>query len=91
MGAAVVIIVAIIREVRRLASFADDLAYGYSISRYVDPATAAGCTLLIISNAFARSEPRRVRGVRAIHGEANIDDKDACRKALPPHRRHGHR
>ncbi|MBX5241979.1 Ti-type conjugative transfer system protein TraG [Rhizobium sp. NLR22b] len=83
VGSIATILIAVTRETIRLATFASQLPTGRSIASYLDPATMigaatalmAGCFALrvaMIGNAaFARAEPRRVRGQRALHGEAD--------------------
>jgi type IV secretion system protein VirD4 len=72
-----------VRETVRLSAFAGQVPTRRSIFAYADPATAigaaavlmAGCFALrvaLIGNAaFAQSEPKRIRGKRAVHGEAD--------------------
>jgi type IV secretion system protein VirD4 len=64
-------------------AFAGQVPTGKSLASYLDPATLvgaasalmAGCFALrvaLIGNAaFARAEPKRIRGQRALHGEAD--------------------
>ena len=78
----IVVSLAAIREVVRLAAFAADVPAGSTIINYVDPATAIGAMLAMVAGvfalrvalrgnaAFAAAAPRRIRGKRAIHGEA---------------------
>jgi type IV secretion system protein VirD4 len=82
-GSVATILIAVMRETTRLAAFAGHMPAGKSIVSYFDPATMvgaatalmAGCFALrvaLIGNAaFARAEPKRVRGQRALHGEAD--------------------
>lgn len=82
-GAVATILIAAMRETARLAAFAAQVPAGKSLASYVDPATMvgaaaalmAGCFALrvgLIGNAaFARAEPKRIRGQRALHGEAD--------------------
>ncbi|WP_064710654.1 Ti-type conjugative transfer system protein TraG [Rhizobium bangladeshense] len=81
-GSIATILIAVMRETTRLAAFAGYVPAGKSIASYLDPATMigaaaalmAGCFALriaLIGNAaFARAEPKRIRGQRALHGEA---------------------
>jgi len=81
-GSAIVIMLAIIREGMRLSQFAGQLPAETSILSYIDPATMGGATAALFSGAFAlrvamignaafaRSEPKRIRGKRALHGAA---------------------
>jgi type IV secretion system protein VirD4 len=83
IGAAVVIAIAIAREMTRLSALVDRVASGKSITAYLDPATLIAATavflvgcfatrVIVMGNAaFASSDPRRVRGKRALHGEAD--------------------
>ncbi|WP_144340153.1 Ti-type conjugative transfer system protein TraG [Sinorhizobium sp. BJ1] len=82
-GSATTMLVATAREAARLAAFAGQVPDGKSITSYLDHATMvgaaaalmAGCFALrvaLIGNAaFARAEPKRIRGQRALHGEAD--------------------
>lgn len=82
IGATAVIMIAIMREIARLASFADAMPAVGSILNYVDPSTGMGVVLNAVvaifaarvamrgNAAFAIATPRRVSGKRAIHGEA---------------------
>lgn len=82
LGSAAVVAIAAIREGGRLAQFSGQVPAGRSVFSYLDPgamggaATALFCGLFAIrvamlgNAAFARSEPKRIRGKRALHGEA---------------------
>ncbi|MBX4967766.1 Ti-type conjugative transfer system protein TraG [Rhizobium binae] len=82
-GSITTILIAVMREATRLAVFAEHAPAGKSIASYLDPATMvgaaaalmAGCfamrVALIGNAAFARAEPKRIRGQRALHGEAD--------------------
>ncbi len=82
-GALGVVAIAIIREGTRLASFAGQLPAGRTLLSYIDPSTVIGSGAAIVAGAFAlrvarkgnaafaRSEPKRMRGRRALHGEAD--------------------
>ncbi|CAN7702963.1 Ti-type conjugative transfer system protein TraG (plasmid) [Aminobacter sp. NyZ550] len=82
IGTIAVVAIAVVRETARLVSFAGDVPPGSAITNYIDPATAIGGMLAMVAgvfalrvalrgnSAFAASAPRRVRGKRAIHGEA---------------------
>ncbi|KAA1183879.1 Ti-type conjugative transfer system protein TraG [Rhizobium tropici] len=82
-GSMATILIAVTRETTRLMAFAGQVPAGKSIASYLDPATMvgaatalmAGCFALrvaLIGNAaFARAEPKRIRGQRALHGEAD--------------------
>lgn len=82
-GGVGVIMIAAVRETMRLSAFTDQVPQGKSVLSYLDPATliGAGATAMatcfalriaLIGNAaFASPEPRRIRGKRAMHGEAD--------------------
>lgn len=82
-GSGTTILIAGLREMTRLASFAGQVPAGTSIIAYLDPATMIGAAAalmagsfalrvaLIGSAAFARDAPKRMRGKRAMHGEAD--------------------
>ncbi|MUZ74447.1 Ti-type conjugative transfer system protein TraG [Agrobacterium vitis] len=81
-GCAIVIAIAIVRETIRLSPFESEVPAGKSLLSYVDPATLIGAgaaamaacfalrVALIGNAAFASAEPKRIRGKRALHGEA---------------------
>lgn len=83
LGAGGVIAIAVVREVVRLSGFSHVLGTQQSIIGFVDPATAIGAAIALITGcfalrvvavgnaAFARPEPKRIRGKRAMHGEAD--------------------
>ncbi len=82
-GSAAVIMLAVAREGTRLSQLAGQVPAGRSILSYTDPATIGGAAsvmfcgifafrVAMVGNAaFARSEPKRIRGKRALHGEAD--------------------
>ncbi|ASP83011.1 Ti-type conjugative transfer system protein TraG [Sinorhizobium meliloti] len=82
-GSATTMLVAMAREATRLATFAGQVPDNTSITSYLDHATMVGATAafmagcfalrvaLIGNAAFARAEPKRIRGKRALHGEAD--------------------
>ncbi|ARS66174.1 Ti-type conjugative transfer system protein TraG [Sinorhizobium meliloti] len=82
-GALGVVAIAIIREGARLASFSGQLPAGRTLLSYADPSTVVGSGAAVVAGAFAlrvtmkgnaafaRSEPKRMRGRRALHGEAD--------------------
>lgn len=82
-GSAITILIAGLRETTRLAPFAGQGPAGKSILAYLDPATMTGAAALLIAGcfalrvalignaAFARDAPKRMRGKRAMHGEAD--------------------
>jgi type IV secretion system protein VirD4 len=81
-GSGGTILIAAAREISRLAVFADKVPEGKSILAYLDPATMIGAAGVLITGcfalrvalignaAFARPEPKRIIGKRALHGEA---------------------
>jgi type IV secretion system protein VirD4 len=83
IGAAIVILIAVAREATRLSALSNNVAAGQSITAYLDPATLVGATAVFLigcfalrviimgNSAFASSHPRRIRGKRALHGEAD--------------------
>ncbi|WEX79500.1 Ti-type conjugative transfer system protein TraG (plasmid) [Sinorhizobium numidicum] len=94
-GSAATMLVAAIREATRLAGFAGQVPADKSIASYLDPATIigaasaliAGCFALrvaLIGNvAFARAEPKRIRGQRALHGQADWMKMQDAAKLFP--------
>lgn len=82
-GISATILVAVIRETMRLSALVGQVPAGKSILSYLDPATMGGVGALVLSACFAlrvafignaafdSPEPKRVRGKRAMHGEAD--------------------
>jgi type IV secretion system protein VirD4 len=82
-GGGATIAIAIARETLRLIALDGQLPAGQSAVSYVDPATMIGAGAVLMSAAFAqrvavignaafaRAEPKRIRGRRALHGEAD--------------------
>lgn len=82
-GAFAVLAIAIIREGSRLAGLSGQVPAGRTLLSYADPSTIIGSGVAVLAGAFAirvavkgnaafaRSEPRRMRGRRALHGEAD--------------------
>ncbi len=82
-GNAVTVVIAIMREIVRLAGIAGNVPAGQSVLAYSDPATMVGAAAAIFSGifglrvalkgnaAFAAPGPRRIGGKRAVHGEAD--------------------
>lgn len=82
-GSMAAIFIAVVREAVRLSGIASNVPPGQSIFEYADPSTMAGAfaaffaalfalRVAIKGNAaFAMSAPRRVRGRRAVHGQAD--------------------
>ncbi|MBB3289184.1 MULTISPECIES: Ti-type conjugative transfer system protein TraG [unclassified Rhizobium] len=94
-GSTATILIAAIREMARLMPFAGQVPPGESIISYLDPATLIGVTAalmvgsfalrvaLIGNAAFARSAPKRIRGQRALHGEADWMKMQNAAKLFP--------
>lgn len=94
-GNVVTIMIAFAREAIRLAAFSADVTQGKSVLSYLDPATmlgagaatiAAGFGLRVMlrgNAAFARPMPRRIRGRRALHGEAEWMKMADAQKLFP--------
>jgi len=82
-GNAVTVVIALVREIVRLAGIAGNVPAGQSVLGYCDPATMVGAAAALFSvifglrvalkgnAAFAASGPRRIGGKRAVHGEAD--------------------
>lgn len=82
-GASVVCIAAIAREGWRLFALADRVPPGQSVFAYTDPSAMFGACAAVFTGifalrvairgnaAFAKEEPRRISGKRAVHGEAD--------------------
>ncbi|WP_085034554.1 Ti-type conjugative transfer system protein TraG [Ensifer aridi] len=82
-GAIATLLIAAIREAMRLSAFAEQVPAGKSIFNYLDPATSIGAATALMSAlfgvrvaiagnaAFAKAEPKRIYGKRALHGEAD--------------------
>lgn len=82
-GALSVVAIAVIREGTRLAGFSGQVPAGRTPLSYIDPSTVIGSGAAVIAGAFAlrvatkgnaafaRREPKRMRGKRALHGEAD--------------------
>ncbi len=78
-----VIVVAAVSEGSRLLAFAGQVPMGRTLLSYADPSTITGAGAALLTTffalrvarmgnaAFSRSEPRRIRGKRALHGEAD--------------------
>ncbi|KQZ46719.1 conjugal transfer protein TraG [Rhizobium sp. Root149] len=94
-GSVAVILVAVVRETIRLAGLAGSVPAGQSVLVYADPSTGIGAAAAILSGvfamrvaingnaAFARPEPRRVRGKRAVHGDADWMSMTEAAKLFP--------
>lgn len=82
VGTTAIVAIAVIREATRLSQVAERAAEDKSILSYLDPGTAGGTAAALMCGAFAfrvatmgnaafaRPEPKRIRGKRALHGEA---------------------
>nr|CAD6437700.1 Ti-type conjugative transfer system protein TraG [Rhizobium sp. Q54] len=94
-GGVATILIAAFRETIRLSTLTDQVPVGKSIIAYVDPATLIGAgaaamatcfalrVALVGNAAFAGAEPRRVRGKRALHGEADWMRLDDAERLFP--------
>lgn len=94
-GSVAVILVAVVRETMRLAGLAGSVPAGQCVLVYADPSTGIGAAAAILSGvfairvaingnaAFARPEPRRVRGKRAVHGDADWMSMTEAAKLFP--------
>jgi type IV secretion system protein VirD4 len=81
-GSGATIIIAMVREALRLMEISAQVEQGRSLLSYLDPSTMLGAGAAAMSAAFAlrvalkgnaafaKAEPRRVRGKRALYGEA---------------------
>lgn len=95
-------LIAAIRETIRLSAFAKTLPSDKTVFAYLDPATSIGASatflsacfalrvVLIGNSAFASVAPKRIRGKRALHGEADWMTLAEAAKLFPDSRRHGH-
>ncbi|NNG71996.1 type IV secretory system conjugative DNA transfer family protein, partial [Rhizobium laguerreae] len=96
-GSAVTVVIAVVREIFRLAGIARNVPAGQSVIAYYDPATMVGAAAALFSGifalrvalkgnaAFAASGPRRIGGKRAVHGEANWMKLPEAAKLFPEH------
>ncbi len=94
-GSVAVILVAVLRETMRLTALAESVPTGKSVFAYVDPSTGIGTAAAILSGifamrvalngnaAFAKPEPRRLRGKRAVHGDADWMSMTEAAKLFP--------
>ncbi|TAU79668.1 Ti-type conjugative transfer system protein TraG (plasmid) [Rhizobium leguminosarum] len=94
-GSSATIVIAALRETVRLSAIFDHFPAVRSALSYADPATmiGAGAALtsagfalrvaLVGNAAFARSEPRRIRGRRALHGDAEWMKSAEAEKLFP--------
>ncbi len=94
-GSGATILIAALREALRVAAFAGKVPAGKNLAGHLEPATVlgaaialmAGCfalrVVLIGNAAFARPEPKRVIGKRALHGEADWMTLASAAKLFP--------
>lgn len=95
IGMMSVVLIAVIREVLRLAEFANAVPSGSTIFNFVDPATLAGAMLAAVGGifalrvamrgnaAFASAAPRRLHGKRSIHGDAEWMSVTHAKRLFP--------
>lgn len=96
-GNAVTVVIAMVREIVRLADIAGNVPAGQSVLAYSDPATMVGAAASLFSGifglrvalkgnaAFAASGPRRIGGKRAVHGQADWMKLPDAAKLFPEH------
>lgn len=94
-GSMATMMIVTLREATRLTSIAGSLPAGQAVLTYADPAALLGATTAFIAGVFAlrvalrgnavfaASTPRRVRGKRAIHGEAEWMGIKHARRLFP--------
>ncbi|UXT61444.1 Ti-type conjugative transfer system protein TraG (plasmid) [Agrobacterium fabrum] len=94
-GNAVTVVIAMVREIVRLAGIAGNVPVGQSVLAYADPATMVGAAAALFSGifglrvalkgnaAFAASGTRRIGGKRAVHGEADWMKLPEAEKLFP--------
>ena len=94
-GSVATILIAVAREVVRLAGIAGSVPTGQSVLAYADPATILGASATFLGGifalrvglrgnaAFVSPGPRRIRGKRAVYGEADWMNKAEARKVFP--------
>lgn len=94
-GATAVIVTAIAREALRLSALADHVPADTTVFSYADPATMVGAMVALMCGvfalrvammgnaAFAAQAPRRIRGTRAVHGEADWMAIPAAARMFP--------
>ena len=82
-GGMVTIAIACGREAVRLSALTTEVPVGQSVFSYLDPVTMIGAATALVATcfalrvaisgnaAFATAEPKRIRGKRAMHGEAD--------------------
>ncbi len=94
-GNAVTVVIAMVREIVRLADIAGNVPAGQSVLAYSDPGTMVGAAASLFSGifglrvalkgnaAFAASGPRRIGGKRAVHGQADWMKLPEATKLFP--------
>ncbi len=94
-GNAVTVVIAVVREIVRLAGIAEKVPAGQSVLAYSDPATIVGAAAAFFSGifalhvtikgnaAFATTAPKRVAGKRAVHGDADWMKMQEATKLFP--------
>lgn len=82
-GSAAVVLIAVVRETTRLSALSDRVPAEQTVLYYTYPSTMLGAGVAMFAGifalrvamignaAFARAAPRRIRGKRAIYGEAD--------------------
>ncbi|NKL51890.1 conjugal transfer protein TraG, partial [Rhizobium leguminosarum bv. viciae] len=94
-GSSGTILVAAVRETMRLPAFMKSVPADKTVLVFLDPATSIGASAallcagfalrvaLIGNAAFARAEPKRIQGKRALHGEADWMKLTEAAKLFP--------
>lgn len=94
-GTGTVVTIAIAREAIRLVAFSGQMAPGQSVWNYLDPATMIGAAIATLCGlfglrvalkgnaAFASAAPKRVKGKRAIHGDADWMNSAIAARLFP--------
>ncbi len=94
-GGAATFLIAALREMTRLSSLTDRVPAGQSVYAYLDAATLIGASAALFAGlfalrvalrgnaAFAAPDPRRVRGRRAVHGDADWMKMQEAAKFFP--------
>lgn len=95
VGTILVMAIAVWRETIRLLSFADQIPPGQSVLVYADPSTLIGGALIALGGvfamrvairgnaAFSAAGPRRIRGRRAVYGEAGWMSMNEAGRLFP--------
>ena len=95
IGGAATFLIAALREMARLSSLADRVPAGQSVYVYLDAATFLGACVALFAGlfalrvalrgnaAFTAPEPRRMRGRRAVHGDAEWMKMQDAAKLFP--------